>query len=166
MSRLSVSALPLLLGSIYATTGLAADVSPQVAVVRSLYERFSAEAVLEEPSPEGELVDQPMSVLSLYFDKELATLWLKDRDCVERSHEICRLDFSPLWDSQDAGGATVSIKPDTGVDSVQAVVTYGGKEKRRIHYELVRTSSGWRIHDVAFDGKRGSLRRILGGGND
>ena len=163
MSRLVIGAVLLALGNFAVAMESAAEVTPQVAVVRSLYERFAAEAVLDQPSASGELVDQPMSVLSLYFDKPLATLWMQDRECVKRTHEICRLDFLPLWDSQDPSGATVSIQPDTGKNSVQAVIVYGGTEKRVVHYRLVHTPAGWRIHDIEFEANRTSLRHILDG---
>ena len=163
MHRLAVNALLLfLLSGLYATNSLAANVSPQVAIVRALYERFSAEAVLDSPSPAAELADQPMSVLSRYFDADLVTLWRQDRACVVRTHEICRLDFLPLWDSQDASGATVAIQPESKPDSVQAIVTYPSNEKHVLRYKLMRTPSGWRIHDIDFSGERESLRQILG----
>lgn len=166
MSRLTIGTILLALGHLAAAAESGADVPPQVAVVRSLYERFAAEAVLNQPSADVELVDQPMSVLSRYFDKELGTLWMQDRECAKRTHEICRLDFSPLWDSQDPSGATVSIEPDTEQDSVRAIIGYGSKERRVVHFKLVHTQAGWRIHDIAFDGERQSLRRILGGTGD
>ena len=88
------------------------------------------------------------------------------RECKKRAHEGCRLDVSLLWESQDPSGATVSIQPDTERDSVRAVIAYGSTERRVIHYKVVHTPAGWRIHDIAFDGRRTSLRGILSGTGD
>jgi hypothetical protein len=140
-----------------------AKVPPSLALVRALYAQYACEAVLDYCDGDHELLDQPRRVLERYFDSTLAALWVADRACEARTHEICRIDFLPMWNSQDPTGTMVTVLP--GQDSTQVRVelrNFGASEPRVLVYSLTRTSRGWRIHDIAF-GKEWSLIALLSG---
>jgi hypothetical protein len=136
----------------------------QTAVLSRLYRDFAWEATGGDNGP-GSLtfVDQPRAVLLRYLVPELATLLLKDRECASRSSAICRLDFAPLWDSQDPEVADVSFtllprRPKSVVAHLRA----NGRRATTIVYQMQATKAGWRIADIQFaDGR--SLRALLGG---
>jgi len=123
-------------------------------VVARLYRDFAWEAVVETPPWHGhELLDQPRVVLARYFDNELIRLWLADRACEARTHEICKIDFMPIWDSQDPSGTFVSIDSTTDPALVKVELRHPFKtEPRTLNYRLVKTPDGWRIHDIVRPG--------------
>ena len=155
--------------SIGAIAGLGAQgpkPSAQVRVVAQLYADFACEAVLSEPGCDTrhQLVDQPARVLSRYFDEPLIRLWLADRACAKRTHEICKLDFAPMWDSQDPTGTFVRILTTPGVTAVNVeLLSYRPSSVSRvIGYTLVETPAGWRIHNMS-KGTEWSLVALLSG---
>jgi hypothetical protein len=120
------------------------------AVVSQLYKDFAWEAVPDHAEKPG-LIEQPRAVLQRYFDDGLTNLILADRACAERTHEICRLDFSPIWDSQDpaASGLKVSATKDPSVVNV----TFRDPESHdvtELTYRMTKTQAGWRVHDIAY----------------
>ncbi|HEV8215211.1 MAG TPA: hypothetical protein VGP95_05235 [Gemmatimonadaceae bacterium] len=123
-------------------------------VVARLYRDFAWEAVVETPNWQGhELLDQPRAVLARYFDNELIRLWLADRACEARTHEICKIDFMPIWDSQDPSGSFVSIDSTADPTLVKVQLRHPFKtEPRVLNYRLVKTPDGWRIHDIVRPG--------------
>jgi hypothetical protein len=130
------------------------------AVVSQLYKDFGWEIALNHPDKPG-LIDQPRAVLRRYFDDSLTSLILADRACAERTHEICRLDFSPIWDSQDpaASGLKVSATSDPSV--VKVTFRYpGSNELMELSYRMTKTKDGWRIHDIAYR-SHASLQSLL-----
>jgi hypothetical protein len=139
--------------------------SPGLDVVARLYRDFAWEAVVETPTWNGhELLDQPRAVLARYFDDALVRLWLADRACASRTHEICKIDFMPIWDSQDPSGTFVNIAPTRDSTLVQVELRHPYyKEARALNYRLVKTAAGWRIHDIVRPGKW-SLVSLLSGG--
>ena len=145
-----------------APTGLAAQASPRQTVVR-LYRAFAWEAVLdpaEDPTPG--FVDQPLVVLTSYLTGDLARLIVADRLCSRRSHDVCALDFEPLWDSQDVSASDMTIAPSQ-TDSTLVEVHYraaGGTDGTQISYRLVHTTKGWRIADILYSNGH-SLRAML-----
>jgi len=132
-----------------------------VNVVRSLYDEFAGEAVLEDPETQKPLLDQSGVVLMRYFTPELSALILRDRECAARTREICNLDFSPIWDSQDPSGATVKMAGEPTLGSVRTTVGYPNGERRELVFQLTKTSVGWRIADIVYAGDRQSLSQIL-----
>jgi hypothetical protein len=120
------------------------------AVVSQLYKDFAWEVAPNHPEKPG-LIDQPRAVLRRYFDDSLTNLILADRACAERTHEVCRLDFSPIWDSQDpaASGLKVSVTKDPSV--VRVTFRYpGSNEPMDLSYRMTKTQTGWRVHDIAY----------------
>jgi hypothetical protein len=141
------------------SAGIRADVN----VVRSLYDEFAGEAVLEDPETQRSLLDQPRVVLLRYFTPELSALILQDRECAARTQEICKLDFSPIWDSQDPSGATVKMAGEPTLGGVRTTVSYPDGERKELVFRLTNTSVGWRIADILYTADRQTLSQILKG---
>jgi hypothetical protein len=140
--------------------------NPAVDRVAQLYRDFAWEAVVETPDWHGhDLLDQPRAVLSRYFDDALVRLWLADRACGIRTHEICRMNFLPIWDSQDPSGTFVNIAATADRMVVRVELRHPAyTEPRYLNYRLVETSAGWRVHDISREGGDGwSLVRLLSG---
>jgi len=124
-----------------------------VASVARLYRDYAAEAVIDSPELSiQDLFGRPKATLDRYLDDALVALILADRACSRRTQEVCNLDFSPIWDAQDAIGTTVKISE--GRDPSRVLVELrgpGGKEVRRLTYRMVKTAAGWRVHDIEYD---------------
>lgn len=133
-----------------------------VSVVRSLYEDFASEAVLDDLETQRQLLDQPEAVLARYFTPELTSLIRHDRECAARTKEICRLDFMPIWASQDPSGATVRITDGATLGEVVAEVRYPNGEKKKLIYQLKKkVQAGWMIADIFYADNGESLSKIL-----
>ena len=120
------------------------------AVVSQLYKDFAWETVPDHAEKPG-LIDQPRAVLRRYFDDGLTNLILEDRACAERTHEICRLDFSPIWDSEDPGATGLKVSATKDPSVVRVTFRYpGSNELMDLSYRMTKTKDGWRIHDIAY----------------
>jgi hypothetical protein len=120
------------------------------ATVNRLYRDFAWEAVMASSSAPG-LAQQPKSVLLRYFTPELATALVADDACATARHEICALDFVPLWDSQDPAAEELQISPSTTPGHVAVRYTYPSTgEVISLDYALVRTKAGWRVSDILY----------------
>jgi hypothetical protein len=119
-----------------------------VSIVQRLYQDFAWETVIAEPTEPG-LIDQPREVLKEYFDERLTALIIEDRRCAEITHEICRLDFMPLWDAQDIGATDLAIHPTPDPSRVEVTFRFAGaKVETKLTYQLVRSTAGWRISNI------------------
>jgi hypothetical protein len=147
------------LGCAIALPNAAAANGPEQ-TVRRLYHDYAWEAVMTAQAGTS-LADQPQQVLRRYFTPRLASAIRSDSQCAAQNHDICALDFSPIWDSQDPGAydLTVSSLADSRV-LVQFKTPQGDKASR-LEYRLVRLQSGWRISDIVYP-EGGSLRSLLG----
>jgi hypothetical protein len=120
------------------------------AVVSQLYKDFAWEAVPDHAEKPG-FIDQPRAVLRRYFDDNLTNLILADRACAERTHEICRLDFSPIWDSQDPAASGLKVSATKDPSLVRVTFRYpGSNELMDLLYRMTKTKDGWRIHDITY----------------
>jgi hypothetical protein len=138
------------------------QVSPQVAIVARMYRDFAWEAVVVDPRPnEPTFMDQSTHVLARYLDPQLVRLVVADRACVARRREICNLDFSPIWASQDPAATGLKVLPGNQSGTVDVLFIYPIDSKPiRLRYEIVDTQSGPRIRDIHYaDGP--SLLAIL-----
>jgi hypothetical protein len=136
-------------------------ISGPVAIVAQLYRDFAWEVVVEEPSfGDHGLLDQPRSVLQRYFDDRLTDLWLADRACAVKSRGICRVDFLPIWNSQDPMASDLRIAQSS--DSNVVGVTFRAYQDQIVDltYHLIHTPRGWRIDDIR-NGSEWSLRQLL-----
>jgi hypothetical protein len=132
--------------------------------VGKLYRDYAWEAVIAEPDfSELELFQQSGQVLKQYFDNHLLKLILRDRQCNDENHSVCRLDFSPMWGGQDPQAFDLKIVPTNDPAVVTVEFTYPGDRSHiKLAYHLVNTSKGWRITDIqGLNGTTWSLRKIL-----
>jgi hypothetical protein len=137
----------LILALIFAGTSAtlaAADEPDPVQVVAQLYRDFAWEAVVDSPDwDDHRLLEQPRAVLERYFDPRLAALIVRDRECVARTQEICELDFSPIWASQDPGASEMKIVPGPSPDLVTVRFRYPGDGTRiELSYRMTKTREG------------------------
>ena len=133
-----------------------------VELVARLYRDFAWEAVIDEPEwRKHELLNQPQTVLARYFDSNLTALIRRDRRCVATTREICNLDFSPIWASQDPGASGLKIVAGPTPEIVNVSFRYPGNgTKVELSYRTVKTRAGWRIADIRY-GDGSSLVSVL-----
>lgn len=151
-----------------ANNGFAAEeggVRSDVGVVRSLYDDFAGEAVLDDPGTQKQLLDQSRAVLARYFTPELSSLIRKDRECAARTREVCKLDFMPIWASQDPSGATVRIVGESIVGEVVAEVRYPNGGVRKLIYRLKKVQADWKVADIVYADNGETLSKILSAGH-
>lgn len=137
--------------------------SAEVAVVAALYKAFSWQAISDADRLFGkQLTQQEEAVLRRYFAPELASLLVEDRRCIDRSGEVCNLDFDPIFASQDLGVADLSIA-STGRGIVTVQFTYPSNgEKSRLEYHMLKLGKDWRIDDIRYRGwDNASLKQLL-----
>jgi hypothetical protein len=135
---------------------------PPTSIVERLYSDFNWETRFDGNSSKHEtLIEKPLASLLQYFDKDLAALLVHDRKCVVESGEICNLDFSPIWDSQDPEGATVKIGSGGQPNEVQVIVVYGAGAAHLLKYKMKLTNAGWRITDIQSATGGWSLMKLL-----
>ena len=130
-------------------------------VVTQLYQKYSWEADPRSTDTDSiPLLNQPEAELARYFDANLVSLLIADRECARRSGEVCRLDWDPIWDSQDPAAEDLTIRSlRTNAVLVRFRHPYTGEE-RALEYHLVNTRAGWRISDIRY--KNGvSLQKTL-----
>lgn len=149
MSKLAITLIALVLVS---APLAAAERSAAVQVVEQLYRQFAWEAVISMPDPgQPGLIDQPESVLGQFFVPELAGLILNDREEVAQSGEVGRIDFLPLWASQDPSASDLRVgagpKPDTVTVSFQTV---GAESRTELVFVVEETPAGVRIADIEY----------------
>src|SRR5213079_1542291 len=96
-----------------------------LAAVVKLYQDFAAEAVIDsvEYQP-ADLFGRTKVAMARYLDDELVALVMADRECSARKHEVCNLDFAPIWDSQDMVGVTVTLAPAKTADRVRVELRF------------------------------------------
>lgn len=144
-----------------ASTPRAAPVEAPVDTVRVLYHDFAWEASATAPAGAVALSAQPRRALVRYFTPRLAGALAGDAACTGQTHGICRLDFAPLWDSQDPQPGTIGIESGPGEDRVTVRIHQPAlRDPLRMQYRLVHLAAGWRIADILYaDGR--SLRALL-----
>jgi len=148
-----VIAIALCVVGLSQATQSSAPVATAVAAVTHMYHDFAAEAVIEsEEVSIQDLFGRPKATLARYLDDALVTLVLADRACSRRTQEVCNLDFSPIWDSQDPIGTTAKIS--AGKDRTRVLVELRMPDRKATHrltYRMMMTAAGWRVHDIEYD---------------
>lgn len=130
-----------------------AEIDERIKVVRQLYKDFAWEAIIVSPRNDDViLIDQPREILEKYFDTKLAGLIIKDRECVKNSGgEICNLNFSPIWASQDWAACDLMISLGENPNEVVVKFVYpGDHSKIKIVYKMIKNVSHWRISDIKY----------------
>jgi len=115
--------------------------------------------VVDYPVGPG-FIDQSKEVLLRYITPELYELIHRDRVCTVTTHEICRLDFVPLWGNQDPSGTTVSFEAGKSRNTVVANLRIG-ENSSKLTYSLVQTKDGWRVDNIAYGEWHTNLKQIL-----
>jgi hypothetical protein len=140
----------------------APDPTSAKGVVERLYQDY-AWVVLFQDSDFVRLADQPEKVLSQYFSPSLSGLVIADHQCVEKTKDICKLDFDPLYDSQDSAGAhDLHVDAMSQANEVQVRFSprWGSTAVKQLQFKMVKTSAGWRIDDIDYPDHE-SFRSIL-----
>jgi hypothetical protein len=151
----------LLMAAAQATARPVRHAEPPEDVVRRLYRDFAWEAVMGADRKQAGLLEQPLVVLRRYFTETLARLLAEDARCARRTGKLCRIDFLPLWDSQDPAASDLVVSPaKDGVIEV-AFSRLGGHDRTRLSYRLAWTAAGWRIADIASPERGWSLMTLL-----
>jgi hypothetical protein len=130
-------------------------------VVAWIYRDFAFDAIMPLYWKNSSLIEQPRKKLLLYFTNELTSLIVKDRQCVKETHEVCKLDFDPIFASQDPGAMDLTISPADKSNTVRVQFRYPGNgQKISLSYQVEKTGRGWRIGDIIYP-DAGSLRNLL-----
>ena len=116
----------------------------------------------KEHSGKSDPLQYPASkkLLPNYFYKPLLDLYLKDQE--DSKGEVGKIDFDPLYDSQDfeiSGFNLVVLPNKKGSGYVAARFRNMGVDQEII-FALQRTKMGWRIADIRYKDGR-SLWKIL-----
>ena len=99
------------------------------------------------------LIDQPKPVLEKFFTPGLVELLLRDREEMARTGEIARLDFLPLWNSQDPSASELKVTAGSKPNTVEVSFAALGAEQRIVlTFVLEETSDGMRISDIEYAG--------------
>lgn len=126
-------------------------------IVFKLYRDYAWEAVMAQ-GWDG-LLEQPRKVLEQYFDEKLSSLILRDQACAEKEG-MCRLDFDPIWASQDPSAGDLTVEKTKKADIIAVKFRYPSTNKKiLLKYRVTKTSKGWRISDII--GEDWSLLAIL-----
>jgi hypothetical protein len=95
--------------------------------------------------------------LDKYFDKQLSSLIARDNLCKQRTQEICKLDFDPIYASQDPEIKNITYVVDK--DYVDVYLFYVGiKKPIKVIYSFNKETN--KINNILYqDGT--SLQNIL-----
>jgi hypothetical protein len=132
----------------------------RLAVVERLYQDYAWETG-PRISKRTPFLNEKSSVLTKYLTQSLARLLLEDRKCAERTREICQLDFSPIWNSQDPEGAKFRVVGIGPGNAISVSIVYPGQKSFTLAFDVVHTDDGWRINDIHSPAPEWSLRKIL-----
>lgn len=132
----------------------ASDRSAADQLVEKLYRQFAWEAIMGGPEfRQPGLLDQPQSVLEQFFTPEITTLLLKDRAEAAVAGEVGRIDFLPLWASQDPSASDLSIAAGSQADTVAvSFLPLGAENRTELVFIVKETPSGLRIADIEYPG--------------
>lgn len=106
-------------------------------------------------------VDLSATRARAYFTAPVVALLERDRR--EAKGEVGRLDFDPFVNGQDweVAGLHITVA-EQGAGRATGTVSFSNAGQRTVvRHTLVRTSDGWRVDDIRWDGGKESLRDIL-----
>jgi hypothetical protein len=132
-----------------APTGQSAE-----AFLHSIYDRYV------EPQDNARPIDysRPRE-LRYYFEPSLAGIIHKDFIRAKKADDVPTLDADPFIDAQDRAikSFDIHVSPVDG-DHANAVVKFDNTGERKVlHIQLVRIAGNWRIHDIDYGGREGTL---------
>ncbi len=130
------------------------------AIVKMLYHDYAWEALGDLGGTP--IQQQSVAELEKYFDTSLAKLIREDRECVERTSEMCTLNFNIIFDSQGPSAADMEVASMNKNNEVNVHFTYPSDHSRiYLTYKMTNTREGWRIHDIVYENEHASLRQFL-----
>lgn len=135
--------------------------SEQEGFIYQFYRDQAWEAVIMAPPEWVGIFNQSQPELEKYFDDKLVALILKDKAESQKEGDVGRLDFSPIWDSQDPTGVgDLEVLKTDKADVVTVTFRYpGAEQKNSLSYYLTKTARGLRIQNITSAGW--SLLEIL-----
>ena len=138
------------------------DSEDQKKIIQELYKEFAWEAVFAPSNKDLKgFVEQPQEVLEKYLNTELSQLIIQDSREAQKTQEIQRLDFCPLWDSQDPKASDLEIDPFKDKNMVRVSFKYSGSnEIICIDYIMAKTNQGWRISDIQYQNGDSLLKTL------
>jgi hypothetical protein len=120
-------------------------------VVARLYQDYAWQAIATQPDLFGDgLAGASKTKLENYFAPKLANLLVEDSACAIKNHEICKLDFDLLFDSQDPRVTDLTVErlaPGRVQVQFNDPVT---DKKTLIEFRLALVSGKWRIIDILY----------------
>jgi hypothetical protein len=141
--------LPVALGA----TAAEPDPSVWLRQTYDLYHRAEKDtALLKTSAPE---------TLAPRASRALAALFKRERNCVEKSHEICALDWDFIVNGQDWELSGVKVGPlQASGDKATVTVTFQNMKHANTNiYAFVREDGAWKLDDVeTHDSERRTTR--------
>ncbi|MCX6060706.1 MAG: hypothetical protein NT103_00420 [Campylobacterales bacterium] len=132
---------------------LHANDQENIPLLKQLYKAFPATGGLNDQL----ISEQKKVILDKYFDKQLSSLIARDNLCKQRTQEICKLDFDPIYASQDPEIKNITYVVDK--DYVDVYLFYVGiKKPIKVIYSFNKETN--KINNILYqDGT--SLQNIL-----
>jgi len=122
----------------------------------------SAQAFLEQlyaPYKAKAYKGQNYTQADRFFEPTLARAMARDYQLAHKNNVPPTLNGDPFVDAQDWEVADLTIRAAEAGDQATGVVSFTNLgQKKTLAIELVKTSAGWRISDIA--GAGGSLRGL------
>jgi hypothetical protein len=120
-------------------------------LIRKLYDEH-------QPQNNKEISFEDTNALSHYFTAEIVTLFLRDKECRERTNQYyCNLSSDPLLYAQDYDNSPRDLeikKYETKRMLSSYSVTFTNMRHRTtLIYEVRKTKDGWRISDIIYPTK-------------
>ena len=114
-----------------------------------------------QPWKGREIAFDEAAELTEYFDDELTALLVRDDLCKTRTHELCNLDFDPVYCAQDYEDSLHELSwRRISTQPMLYEVTFVNLGRRNLLYSLRNTPQGWRIQDIQCP-EGASLKAIL-----
>ncbi|MDA8098097.1 MAG: DUF3828 domain-containing protein [Nitrospiraceae bacterium] len=135
-----------------AANGMAGDkhINSAEDLIRKLYNTH-------EPEKGRQLSFDDEKILRQFFSKELVILFIKNEECMARTHEVCNLNSDPILDAQDFDDAPRNVRVvklnTTGLTVQLKVLFTNLKHRHALIYEVRKTADGWRIYDIVYPSK-------------
>ncbi|HVN29643.1 MAG TPA: DUF3828 domain-containing protein [Candidatus Binataceae bacterium] len=128
------------------------------AFLHSIYDRYTGP---HDKAPDIDYTKE--RELRRYFDPSLAKIIADDSARAARNGDEGTLEADPFIDAQDweIKSFDIVVKP-VDADHAGATVKFDNiGEPELIRLQLVRVSGAWRIHDIDYGSKQGTLRSLF-----
>ena len=144
-----------------AKTPAAPTGQPAEAFLHSIYDRYVG------PQDKARPIDySDPRELRYYFEPSLAGTIHQDFIRAKKADNVPTLDADPFIDAQDWAikSFDIQVGPVDG-DHANAVVKFDNTGERKVlHIQLVRIAGNWRIRDIDYGGREGTLRGLYKAG--